>query len=232
MAKKPATSPPKKPATQRFLDVGEIRDNMVILKDGTVRAVLLVSSINFALKSRDEQEAITQAYMTFLNSIDFPIQIVIQSRKMNIDGYLSALKKQQRSIDNDLLRAQIASYREFIGELVQLGEIMQKRFYVVVPYDPLKNKQKNFFQRFGEVLSPSVAAKLSARQLQDRIEQLSRRVDLVSGQLGSMSLQVARLDTQSLIELYYTVYNPDVFDTEPLAPIDSLEHESSVGSIL
>lgn len=232
MANKKATSAPKRPATQRFLDIAEIRDDMVILKDGTVRAVLLVSSINFALKSRDEQEAITQAYMTFLNSIDFPIQIVIQSRKMNIDGYIDALKKQQRMIDNDLLRSQIASYRQFVEELVQLGEIMQKRFYVVVPYDPLKNKQKGFFQRFSEVLSPSAAAKLNAKQLSDRIEQLSRRVDLVAGQLGSMSLQVARLDTQSLIELYYTAYNPDTFDKQPLAPIDSVEHESSPQSTL
>ena len=109
---------------------------------------------------------------------------------------------------------------------------MQKRFYVVVTYDPLKNKQKGFFQRFSEVLSPSAASKLNAKQLSDRIEQVSRRVDLVSGQLGSMSLQVARLDTQSLIELYYTAYNPDTFDVEPLAAIDSIEHETSPQSTL
>ena len=212
------------PATQRFLDIAEIRDDIVILKDGTARAVMLVSSINFALKSRDEQEAIVQGYMTFLNTLEFPIQIVIQSRKMNIDAYMEALAVQEKTMDNDLLRAQIVEYRGFVQELVQLGEIMQKRFYVVVPYDPVNNKQKNFFQRFSEVLSPTVAAKMNAKQLEDRKEQLSRRCSSVSGQLQSLSLQVVRLDTQSLIELYYDVYNPDVFDKQGLNELAGLNY--------
>ncbi len=214
------------PPTSHYLDIAEIRDDMVILKDGTVRAVLLVSSINFALKSEDEQEAIIQAYMSFLNGLEFPVQIVIHSRKMNIDAYLAALKEQQRVTQNDLLRNQIIDYQTFVSELVELGQIMQKRFYIVLPYDPLTNKQKNFWNRLSESLSPAASAKLNGRQLADRTEQLFRRVDQLQGELSSMSLNSVRLDTQSLIELYYNVYNPDIFDTERLADLSELQHEA------
>lgn len=216
------------PATQRFLDITEIRDDMVILKDGTVRAVLLVSSINFALKSNDEQEAIIQQYMTFLNSLEYPVQVVIQSRRMNIDAYVDSLKEQEKQTENDLLRAQISDYRNFVVELVELGEIMQKRFYVVIPYDPVTNKRKNFMSRMSEAFSPVVAAKLNQKQLSDRIEQLNRRVDIVTGQLASMSLQAVRLDTQGLIEVYYTAYNPDLFEQERMSDLTKVQFEESV----
>lgn len=226
MQSKTLAKPKPGPATQRFLDVAEIRDDMAILNDGTVRAVLLVSSINFALKSVDEQEAIIQSYMTFLNSLEFPVQIVIQSRRMNIDAYMQQLVEQQRVTQNELLRAQISDYRAFVGELVELGEIMQKRFYVVVPYDPVTNRRKGFFDRLQEAFSPTVAAKLNAKQLTDRKEQLSRRAEITAGQLASMSLQAVRLDTQGLIELYYNSYNPDVADEERLSDIGKLGVEA------
>lgn len=210
------------PATQRYLDIAEIRNDLVLLKDGTVRGVMMVSSINFALKSVDEQEATIQAYMTFLNGLEYPIQIVIHSRKMNIDGYLESLIQQEKKSDNDLLRAQIQDYRNFIQELVVLGEIMQKRFYVVVPYDPVSNKKKNFFSRLSEAISPVAAAKLSKKQMKDRTEQLTRRLEIISGQLESMGLKVARLDTQSLIELYYTAYNPDLYEGQQLSDISQI----------
>jgi hypothetical protein len=213
------------PATQRFLDIAEIRDDMVILKDGTVRAVLLVSSINFALKSEDEQTAITQAYISFLNGLDFPLQIVIHSRRMNIDAYMLSLDEQEKKTTNDLLRAQIADYRTFVKELVELGQIMQKRFYAVIPYDPLTSKKRGFAQRLSQVLSPAVAAKLNEKQLADRREQLARRVSIVSGNLLSMGLQSARLDTQGLIELYYNAYNPDLFEQERLTELSKIRTE-------
>ena len=227
MQSKKLAKPKPGPSTERFLDIAEIRDDMVLLNDGTVRAVLLVSSINFALKSADEQEAIIQAYMTFLNSLEYPVQIVIQSRRMNIDAYMNRLIEQERTMQNDLLRAQIAEYRSFVGELVELGQIMQKMFYVVVPYDPLTNKKKNFWTRFTEAISPAAAARLNKKQLVDRTEQLSRRVEIIQGQLNSMGLASARLDTQGLIELYYNVYNPNLFVTEKLADISQVQFEES-----
>lgn len=227
MRSKTLAKPKPGPSTERYLDIAEIRDDLVLLKDGTVRAVLLVSSINFALKSTDEQEAIIQAYMTFLNSLEYPVQIVIQSRRMNIDAYMDRLREQERTIGNDLLRAQIADYRAFVLELVELGEIMQKMFYLVVPYDPLTNKKKNFWHRLNEAISPAAAAKLNRKQLEDRVEQLARRTEITQGQLNSMGLSSARLDTQGLIELYYGVYNPDLFETEKLADVNQVQFEES-----
>ncbi|MCR4314247.1 MAG: conjugal transfer protein TraC [Candidatus Uhrbacteria bacterium] len=215
------------PSTERYLDIAEIRDDMVLLNDGTVRAVLLVSSINFALKSEDEQEAIIQVYMTFLNSLEYPIQIVIQSRRMNIDAYMNRLIERERTVKNDLLRAQIGDYRAFVMELVELGQIMQKMFYLIVPYDPLTNKKKNFWTRFTEALSPAAAAKLNKTQLADRVEQLSRRIEITQSQLNGMGLSSARLDTQGLIELYYNVYNPNVFDAQKLTDINQVQFEES-----
>jgi hypothetical protein len=115
-------------STQQYLDIAEIKNDSVALKDGTLRAVLLVSSINFALKSEDEQNASISAYVSFLNALDFPLQIVIQSRKLNIDVYLEQLAQRERMLSNELLRAQISDYREYVKELVELGEIMSKRF--------------------------------------------------------------------------------------------------------
>lgn len=225
MQSKQLAKPKPGPSTVKFLDIAEIRDDMVILKDGTVRAVLLVSSVNFALKSEDEQEATISAYMTFLNSLEYPVQIVIQSRRMNIDNYIQRLNEVQKKTENDLLRAQIADYRSFVLELVELGQIMQKMFYLVLPYDPLTNKRKNFWTRLSEALSPAAAAKLSKKNLEDRIEQLSRRVEIIQGQLNSMGLSSARLDTQSLIELYYNVYNPDLFEAERLSDFNQVQYE-------
>jgi len=225
MQSKKLAKPKPGPSTEKFLDIAEIRDDMVLLKDGTVRSVLLVSSINFALKSVEEQEAIIQAYMTFLNALEYPIQIVIQSRRMNIDGYMARLLEQQRTMENDLLRTQIADYRNFVMELVELGQIMQKMFYVVIPYDPLTNKRKNFFSRFSEAISPAAAARLSRKQLEDRIEQLARRTEIAQGQLNSMGLASARLDTQGLVEMYYNVYNPDLFEGEKLSDVAQVQFE-------
>ncbi len=209
--------------SQRFLDIAEIREDTVVMKDGTLRAVLLVSSINFALKSVDEQSAIVQAYMQFLNALDFPVQIVIQSRKMNIDNYMNQLKENEKNLENELLKKQISDYRDFVKQLVQLGDIMQKRFFVIVPLNPATDKQKNFFQRLGEIFSPSLAVHVSDERFQKQKFSLNLRVNQIISGLSSMSLNAIQLDTQSLIELYYGVYNPELMDTQRLGDISQLQ---------
>lgn len=213
--------------TQRYLDIAEIKDDVVVLKDGTLRAVLLVSSINFSLKNVDEQNAIVQAYMGFLNSIEFPVQVVIQSRHMNIDAYLDSLKEAERTQHNDLLRAQISDYREYVRQLVELGEIMQKRFYVIVPLDPATEVTKrNFFTRLSEILTPAALIRLSEQRFQEHHKNLQLRVNSIVGGLSAMSLNAVQLDTQSLIELYYTVYNPELFETQRMEDIAKLQVET------
>jgi hypothetical protein len=223
-SKKLAGAKPGVPA-QRYLDIAEIKEDIVIMKDGTMRAVLLVSSINFALKSVDEQNAIVQAYMQFLNALDFPIQIVIQSRRMNIDEYLRKLGDAEKNQTNDLLRRQIGDYREYVKQLVDLGEIMQKKFFVVVPLDPAADTQKGFFARMTEILTPAVAIRLTEERFRKDKESLMLRVNAVMGGLQSMSLNAAMLDTQSLIELFYTVYNPDLFESERMVDAHKLQLE-------
>lgn len=223
-SKKLAGSKPGVPS-QRFLDIAEIKEDVVVMKDGTLRAVLLVSSINFALKSVDEQNAIVQAYMQFLNGLDFPIQIVVQSRRMNIDEYIRKLNESERQQTNELLRRQIGDYRDYIKQLVSLAEIMQKKFFVVVPMDPITDKQRGFFDRLGEILTPSVAIRLSDEKFRKNKESLMLRVSTVSSGLQSMSLNAAMLDTQSLIELFYTVYNPELFENQRMTNVGKLQIE-------
>ncbi|MBT3419040.1 MAG: hypothetical protein HN726_01590 [Candidatus Magasanikbacteria bacterium] len=214
-----------RPSTQAHLPIAEIRDGMVVLKDGTVRGVLLVSSINFALKSEDEQNAIISSYVGFLNSIDFPLQIVVQSRQLQIKPYLEQLIQLERNQANELLRVQIADYRAFVQELVDIGQIMTKKFYVVVPYDPLSNKKKGFFSRFKEVLKPSFTIRLKEKRFEQRRHDLEVRTRHVAGGLESLGLQVAELDTQALIELYYGTYNPDVALTQQLQNVEKIQVE-------
>ena len=227
-AKNKLAKPKMGPPTQRYLDIAEIREDVVVMKDGTLRAVMLVSSINFALKSEDEQQATVQGYMQFLNSLEHPIQVVIQSRKMNIDGYMEQLKKQEEQITNELLKNQIRDYMSFVNELVELGEIMQKQFFVVVPMDPSQtgDKRKGFMTRLQSAFSPAKILKLNAKQFNDRKATLTQRVANVAAGLQSMGLQVALLDTQGLIELYYTCYNPQVLDTQKLVDTNKLQLET------
>ena len=213
------------PSTKKYLDIAEIREDVVIMNDGTLRAVLLASSINFALKSEEEQDAIIGGYVGFLNSIDFPLQIVIQSRRLNIEKYLEKLKEQEKKQTNELLKMQTADYRQFVGELIEMGDIMSKRFYVVVPYSPFTNKQKGFFDRFKEVLTPAGAIRLRKELFLKRKRELMMRAESVSSGLQSMGVQTVVLDTQSLIELYYNAYNPDLIETEKLVPISNLRVE-------
>lgn len=219
------------PATQRYLDINEIKEDVVIMKDGTLRAVLIVASINFALKSEDEQNAIIAAYVQFLNALEFPLQVVIQSRKLNIDNYIERLRESEKNQGNELLRIQIADYRNFVTELVTLGQIMQKSFFVVVPYNPLSDKQKGFFARMSEAFTPALFVKLAEERFRQRKNDLQLRVEHIIGNLNSMGLKAVQLDTQSLIELYYRVYNPEVYDSQKMQDSAKLRVQEEITTV-
>jgi hypothetical protein len=195
----------------------------VVLKDGTLRAVLMVSSINFALKSEEEQNAVISSYVRFLNNLRFTLQIVIQSRELEIDNYLSYLQEKEKEQTNKLLKMQTGDYIEYIKELTSLGRIMSKRFFVVVPYDPLTDKRKGFFSLLKEALRPATIIKLKEKTFGRYQEMLERRLESVMTGLESMGVSVARLDTQSLIELYYKTYNPETSKNQQLADLDKIK---------
>lgn len=207
-------------ATQDVLEIASIQDDLVVLKNGTVRAVLMVSSINFALKNQDEQEGIISAFYSFLNSIDYPLQIVIQSRPLDIDHYLDKLDKLGKQQTNELLRMQTIDYTQFIRELLQLQSIMSKKFFVIVPYSVVEDKKKGFFDRAGDLFSAQKVLKIRKKEYEEYREQLFRRVGHIRSGLEGMGLQSVQLDTSSLIELYYNSYNPEVSKREKLKDID------------
>ncbi len=215
-----------KVSTQQFLDIAEIKDDCVILRDGTMRAVLLASSINFALKSEDEQNAVIEAYVRFLNNLSFSLQIVIQSRELNISSYLEYLSQKEKEQTNRLLKAQTGDYIGYIKELTSIGKIMNKRFYVVVPYSPLSDKHKGFFSLLGESLKPATSIKLKEKSFLKYKDLLERRVESVMNGLEAMGVKSTRLDTQGLIELYYNTYNPETSKNQELADLNKLRIEN------
>jgi len=216
---------PSLPSTQQYLDIAEIRDGVVVMRDGSMRAVLLVSSINFALKSEEEQEATIQSYVSFLNYLDHPLQIVVQSRQLNIEKYLNDLSEREKKQTNELLRMQTADYQQFVKELVELGEIMSKRFYVIVPYSPGADKTKSFLDRLAAIFSPLSSLHLKEKKFRELKQELDKRTETVLSGLTNMGLSAVVLDTQALIELYYNSYNPEVAEQEKLAEVGELRIE-------
>ncbi|KKP90278.1 MAG: hypothetical protein UR94_C0028G0008 [Parcubacteria group bacterium GW2011_GWA2_36_10] len=228
MKNKDKTNNKPQNSTQKYLDIAAIQQDTVILNDGTVRAVLLVSSINFDLKSEDEQQAIISAYVGFLNTLSYPLQVVIQSRPLNIDEYLERLKAQEKEHTNELLRMQIADYRQFITELLTLEKIMSKKFFVIVPYSEVGNTKKSFTKRIGAIFSTAKIVKLSRKKFEEVSKELDQNCNAIQAGLQSLGLNAQRLDTQTLIELYYNSYNPDLFQKQPLENINKLNIEADV----
>ena len=213
---------PQSTPAQNFLSIDTVREDVVILKEGGLRVVLMCSSLNFALKSTDEQDAIIYQYQNFLNSLDFSLQFVIHSRKLNIAPYIESLKVRQKEEDNDLLRIQVNEYMEFINSFVEMTNIMSKTFYVIVPFTP------TVFEKHGGIVSDiaSVFSKITAKKkpeeydagsFEEQRNQLWQRVDAVVSGLRRFGIRSAPLNTEELIELFYGLYNPTEFEklTEP-----------------
>jgi len=212
----------KTPSTQKYLDISEIKNDCLVLNNGNLCGIILASSVNFALKSDEEQKAVIQAYVNFLNSLEYPLEILIQSRPFNIKPYLSYLDNLKKEQYNELLKSQMADYIDFVRELVDLGEIMTRRFYLVVPYNPLGDKKRNFFARLSDVFSAVAIVKHKREKFEKYRESLFQRMDNIISALSSMGIKSQPLDTQSLIELFYNTYSPAESENQPLSELDKL----------
>lgn len=210
-------------STLKYVDISSIEDGVVILKNGTMRAVILVSSINFDLKSSDEQEAIIANYQNFLNSLDFPIQIVISSRKLNIAPYISLLANVERAQSNELLRIQTTEYKNFIKNLTEVTNIMSKAFYIVVPFAPVENSNVGVLHKISGLLNPRAALEERSEVLETYKNQLWQRVDHVAAALEGTGLNFTALTTDELIELYFNAYNPSVYAQSAIKDIAETE---------
>ncbi len=201
-------------ATQAFLEIQDIREGVLILKNNFIRGVLMVSSINFALKSEEEQTAIIYAFQSFLNSLDFSCQIVIQSRNINITPYLDSIKDLEEKQTNELLRKQTASYREFIKNMVVGDVVMTKNFYVVVPYTLMEifgmgqaAKQFNPLKQLSGQQQQSKA--MTDDEFQRCKTQLWQRMEYLAMGLRRCGLEAIPLTTPELIELFWSIHHPD-----------------------
>lgn len=210
-------------STQKYVDVEEVRDGVIVLKDGSLRAILLVSSINFDLKATEEQDSIISQYQNFLNSLDFPIQIMVSSRKLNINPYMDYLKKKETELTNELLILQLEEYRNFIKNLADVSSIMSKFFYVVVQFHPIESVKSGIFDRlFGSTNSQLAISK--RRELFDTYKnQLWQRLDHISAGLSGTGVKVVPLKTEELIELLYNSYNPSTHNNTIIKDVDKVE---------
>jgi hypothetical protein len=192
-------------ATQQFVPVKEIRNGTIVLKDGTYRGILICSSINFGLKSEDEQHAITLGFQNFLNTLDFSIQIVVNSRKMDLRPYLALLQEKAAGQKTELMKIQLREYIEFIRSFAEQTNIMTKSFYIVVPYTSRVSTASatSFFRRGSE--AGKSAAETSFEESRIQLEQ---RLTLVTSGLAGTGVRAAPLGTEEVIELLYRSFNP------------------------
>ena len=199
----------------------EIHESTVILKDGNLRQILLCSSINFALKSEQEQNALIYQYQNFLNSLDFPIQILMQSKKLDLSQYLNKLQERTNKQTNELLRIQTNDYIDFIKRLINLANIMDKRFYVVIPFLVPPKIGAPKMTGFSAPAAPK--GLLTPEEFTQYKKELEQRVQVIQSGLGTLGIRTALLNTQQLIELMYGVYNPEEAAKEKLTDAEELQ---------
>lgn len=206
----------KQPSTQEHLPIAGIQDDVLLMNDGSVRAVIKVEPINFELKSEDEQNAIIYSYQGFLNSLEFPIQIVFQSKRLDLSPYLSRLEETARQQGSELLQEQAEDYIGFVRRLVSVAKIMAKRFYVVVSHSHISKSSFSLLNRrpTGPLMDQAEFDRL-------RGEVFNKGLMIADG-LGRIGCKTQPLTTQELIELFYNIYNPDVASEERLIDTGTL----------
>jgi hypothetical protein len=194
---------------QQFVPIKEIRDGVIILKDGGLRSVLLASSINLSLKSADEQRAVILQFQSFLNSLDFSIEISIQSRRLDIRPYLTLLENRLREIEEPLLKVQTREYIEFIRNFTETVNIMTKNFFVVVPYSAPAVIGASSLSALGGLFKSRKSGVAAAEEdFEEKRSQLEERLGIVEQGLSRMGIRTARLGTEEAVELFYKVFNP------------------------
>jgi hypothetical protein len=193
---------------QDFVPIKDIKDGLMYMDDGRIKVVLAVSSLNLSLKAEEEQNAIISQFQGFLNTLDFPVQIQAESRRVDIRPYLDSLEDRLSVVTDELMKNQIREYRQFVKTFAEKTNIMNKRFFVIIDYDKGGDKSTNPMSSlmfFGKKKEIPVDDNL---QLDSWRTQLEQRISIVAGGLSGVGLQVSMLGTEELIELFYKIYNP------------------------
>jgi hypothetical protein len=200
-------------AAQDFVPIKEVRDGIVVLKDGSMRAVLLASSVNFALKSADEQQAIILQFQNFLNGLDFSIQVCIQSRELDIRPYIALLEGRYKSEVSDLMKIQIREYIKFVKNFVEQTSIMTKTFFVVIPFSSVVNVEESALSK----LTGSKNETKGADAFEESRTQIEQRIGSISQGLQRCGIRTVQLGTEEVIELFYKTFNPGELE-KPMMP--------------
>jgi type IV secretory pathway VirB4 component len=202
-------------ATQKFVPIRDIKDGVVIMKDGQMAMVLLATSINFALKSTDEQRAILRQFQAFLNTLDFSLQFYVQSRRLNIQPYLEVLQAREPAQDNDLMKIQLREYMEFVRSFASEVDIMTKNFFIVIPYTPLGiDLTEGLSGGISKILKRKQEV-MSASKFEEEKTQLDQRVSVVEQGMARIGIRTVPLGNEELVELYYHIFNPDEINSKP-----------------
>lgn len=198
------------PTTQDFIPIKEIRDGIIVLRDGSLRAILLASAINIALKSADEQQAVVMQFQGFLNSVEFPIQISVQSRRHDIKPYLLTLERRIEQQKEELLRLQTREYIEFIKWFTESVNVMSKKFYVVVPYSgsSLPSSKSSILDSLTGKKKKKNSFRDEAQKFEEQRSQLEQRIAIVKGGLSQFGVRSEQLNTEQAIEVFYNMFNP------------------------
>ncbi len=203
----------KSRATQEYVPIKEVRDGIIVLKDGSLRALVLTSSINFSLKSEDERTAILYQFQDFLNSLDFSIQIFIQSRKLDIRPYIALMEQQEKKQTNELMKIQTREYIEFIKSFTKNTNIMTKHFFIVIPYSPAPLQSRKSDGQLGRFkrLIPKKGGPTKTdgeEAFEENRTQLEQRISVVEQGLVRCGVRVVELGTEEVVELFYKIFNP------------------------
>jgi hypothetical protein len=194
--------------TQDFVPIKEIRDGVVILKDGSLRAILMTSAVNLALKSYDEQQGTIYLFQNFLNSLDFSIQIVTQSRKLDIGPYINSLQEREQEVEEPLLKLQIHEYTNFIKTFTDQINVMKKLFFVVIPFTPTTIDTSGKGNILKDLFGGSKSSEtMSPEKFSEGLSQLEQRVSLVQSGLSRVGVQSTLLENEDAIELFYSMFN-------------------------
>lgn len=193
--------------TQNFVPLRDVREGVAVMKDGSLRATLIASSLNFALKSADEQQAILLQFQAFLNTLDFSLQMYVQSRELDIEPYIAQLHAREAEQESDLMRVQLQEYIGFIEQFTQEADVMAKSFFAVVPYTPATLDIQRGIRRFlpgGEKTDPA----LMQTRFEEHRTQLMQRVAVVEQGLARLGVRTLLLGTDEVVELFYGLFNP------------------------
>ena len=212
----------KSTSIQKHIQIKEIKEDVVILKNKGLRAILMATSLNFDLKSTEEQDALIFKYQELLNSIDFPIQIMVASRKFDIEPYIQTIKEKQIEQENELLKIQALEYVDFVKGLTELTNIMTESFYVVIPYSPSTTQNMGLFNRFFKTKKKIETKEDKFNDLKNNLWQ---RVEFISTGLRSIGIKTAPLKTEELVELFYKLYNPNAKEEPELKKAKEMRNQ-------